>query len=149
MLTLLPFIDIIRHPYEEPHHVCLVVTASNGSQQGKLEIYANASDLGDFARSIREVPGRKAEALWELGSELPNRFAFYFRLRVHQIALTGQCAVEVRLNNNLLAPDRQISEFSLRAMPADLDRFATLLAAFGRLEHRELKWLVTSGELIE
>jgi hypothetical protein len=144
------FIEIARHPYEEPHHLNLVVTASKGSQQGKLEIYANATDLGSFAKKIREVPGRKTEALWELGSELPqDRFAFYFRLRAHQTAPTGQCALEVRLNNNASPPDREVTEFSIQALPADLDRFADLLEEFGRLEHRRLRWAVTSGELLK
>ena len=128
----------------------LVVTASNGTQQGKLEIYANATDLSAFAKQLREIPGRKTEALWELGSELAqDRFAFYFRLRAHQTAGSGQCAVEVRLNNNASPPDRQLSEFSLQALPADLDRFADLLEEFGRLEHRRLRWAVTTGELLK
>lgn len=128
----------------------LVVTASNGSHQGKLEIYANATDLGNFANDIRKVPGQMAEALWELGSERPqDRFAFYFRLRVHPIASNGQCAIEVRLNNNASPPNREIAEFSLQALPADLDRFSDLLEEFGRLEHSRLRWTVTAGELLE
>ena len=116
----------------------------------QLEIYANATDLGTLAERIREVPGRKTEALWELGSELlQDRFAFYLRLRAHQIAPMGQCAVEVRLNNNAAPPDREVTEFSIHALPADLDRFADLLEEFGRLEHRQLRWSVTSGELLK
>jgi hypothetical protein len=144
------FIELVRHPYEEPHHLNLVVKASNGAQQATLEFYANAGDLNAFAKAIRDVPGRKSEALWELGSELPeDRFAFYFRLRAHKIASTGQCAMEVRLNNNESPPDRQLAEFSLRALPADLDRLADLLESFGRLEHRQLRWSVTDGELLK
>ena len=144
------FIELVRHPYEEPYHLNLVVKASNGSQRARLEFYSNASDLGTFAKAIREVPGSKSEALWEIGSELPGgRFAFYFRLRAHQVASSGQCAVEIRLNNNEPPPDRQVAEFSLRAMPADLDRLADLLEAFERLEHRQLRWLITSGELLK
>src|SRR5687768_3554832 len=98
---LTPFIEVVRHPYEEPYHVNLVVTASNGAQFASLEIYANAADLTTYANALRDVPGRAAEALWELGSERPeDNFAFYFRLRSYQTSKTGQCAVEVRLNNN-------------------------------------------------
>jgi hypothetical protein len=145
---LTPFIEVVRHPYEEPYHVNLVVTASNGAQSAGLEIYANAADLSTFARALREVPDRAPEAVWELGSERPeDNFAFYFRLRAHQTSKTGQWAVEVRLNNNLLPPARMSSEFSITAVPADLDRLAALFEQFGHLEHRKLRWCVTSGEL--
>jgi hypothetical protein len=145
-----PFFQIVRHPYEEPYHLNLVVSASNGRQGGELEVYANADDLRVLASELREVPGNKREAIWELGSEKPeDRFAFYFRCRAHQITSAGECAVELRFNNNEPPPARQISEFSIRAMPADLDRLADLLEQFGRLEHWVLQWNITSGELRE
>ena len=144
------FIEVVRHPYEEPYHLNLVVTASNGLVSAGLEIYANATDLGVYAKALRGVTNRTSEALWELGSErTEDNFAFYFRLRAHQVTMTGQCAVEVRLNNNRPPPDRQVAEFSIQALPADLDRLADLFEQFGRLEHRKLKWCVTSGELQE
>ena len=127
-------LQIVRKPYEEPYHLNLLVSAPNGSQRGELEIYANATDLGTFAGELRDVPDGKREALWELGSEVPeDRFAFYFRLRVHQISPRGECTVEFRINNNKPPRTRQIAEFSIRAMPADLDSV--------------LEWNVTSGEL--
>ena len=142
------FLHILRKPYEEPYHLNLLVSASDGSRRGELEIYANAEDLGTFAGKLREVPGGKREAIWELGSEMPeDRFAFYFRVRAHQISSGGECALEFRFNNNEPPPTRQISEFSVRAMPSDLDRLSDLLEEFGRLKHRVLEWNVTSGEL--
>jgi hypothetical protein len=142
------FLHIVRKPYEEPYHLNLLVSASDGSQRGELEIYANAEDLGTFASNLRQMPGGKREAIWELGSEMPeDRFAFYFRIRAHQISSSGECAIEFRFNNNESPPARQISEFSVRAMPSDLDRLAELLEGFGRLKHRVLERNVTSGEL--
>lgn len=144
------FIDIVRYPYEEPYHLRLVVTASNGSHQGRLEIYCNADDLSNFAGALREIPVLKTEAVWELGSELPqDRFAFYFRMRAHLVSGTGHCVLEVRMNNNGFNHRREISEFSIPALPADLDRLAELLEVFSRMEHRQLKWLVTTGELVK
>jgi len=144
-----PFIQITRLPYDEPYYVRLVVVASNERAQGKLEIYANASDLTTFAQQLCGFPKRQEdEALWELGSEKPEeRFAFYFRLRVKQIAPNGQCAVELRLNNNAMPPDREVVEFSIPALPADLDRLAKLFDEFGKLQHAVLVWKVTDGEL--
>lgn len=144
------YIEVVRCPYEEPHHLNLIVTASNGLQSASLEIYANATDLGVYANALRGVASRTSEALWELGSErTEDNFAFYFRFRAHQVSAFGQCALEVRMNNNRPPPDREISEFSIRAFPADLDRLAALFEQFGHLRHRRLKWLVTSGELQE
>lgn len=145
-----PFIEVVRRPYEEPYHLNLVVTASNGFQAASLQIYANATDLGTYASALCDVANRTSEALWELGSERSEEnFAFYFRLRAHQLSGTGQCAVEIRFNNNRPPPDREISEFSIQALPSDLDRLAMLFERFGRLEHRKLTWNVTSGELQE
>jgi hypothetical protein len=68
-------------------------------------------------------------------------------MRVFQVASGGQCAVELRFNNNQLPPDREVAEFSLHALPSDLDRLAALLEGFSRLEHRVLEWRVEDGEL--
>ncbi len=146
-----PFIRITRHPYEEPYHLNLVVEASNGRQQGELEIYANAKDLVEVAKDLRGFPSGRNEAIqWELGSEQPeHRFAFYYRFRVFQVAPTGRCAVELRFNNNQDPPGREILEFSIEAEPADLDRLAELLRRFSQLEHRVLEWTVTDGQLRE
>ena len=146
-----PFIRITRHPYEEPYHVNLVVMACNGRQQGELEIYASADDLGIIAHRLRGFPQEHGDTvIWELGSERPgDRFAFYFRFRVFQVAASGSCAVELRFNNNQAPPEREIAEFSLEALPADLDRLAGLLEQFSRLKHRVLEWNVTDGALIE
>jgi hypothetical protein len=146
-----PFIRITRYPYEEPHHVNLVVTASNGRQRGELEIYANAEDLAFFACELHGFPKHKDDtALWELGSECPeDRFAFYYRLRVFQVATDGQCAIEVRFCNNQEPPAREIVEFSIDVLPSDLDRLAALLERFSKLEHRVLEWNLNDGELRE
>lgn len=144
-----PFLRITRHPYEEPHLLNLFVAASNGRQRGELEIYANAEDLTAFASGLRGFPKKSGDpVLWELGSERPeDRFAFSFRLRAFQARPGGLCAIEVRLCNNRKPPGREVSEFSIEAFPADLDRLADLLERFARLEHRVLEWRVADGEL--
>jgi hypothetical protein len=97
-----PFIQITRHPYEEPHHVNLVVSAGDGTFRGALEIYANAEDLSNVADALIGFPKSDDHVYtWELGSEdEKDRFAFYFRFRVFPTSLTGRCAVELRFNNN-------------------------------------------------
>jgi hypothetical protein len=125
------------------------MAASNGRQQGEIEIYTNADDLTAFAGKLRGFPKQEnGAALWELGSERPeDRFAFYYRLRVFQVARNGQCAVELRFCNNRQPPEREVAEFSIGAQPSDLDRLAELVERFSRLEHRVLEWNVVDGEL--
>lgn len=144
-----PFIRITRRPYEEPYHVNLVVVASNGRQSGELEIYANAEDLAVFARDLRGFPKQKSDIVrWELGSERSeDNFAFYYRLRVFQVTVDGRCAIELRFCNNQEPPRREVVEFSIDALPSDLDRLAGLLERFSRLEHTVLEWNVDDGEL--
>ncbi|MBT4867334.1 MAG: hypothetical protein HON53_19705 [Planctomycetaceae bacterium] len=141
------FLNITRIPYEEPHHVRLVVSAGNGSVQGEFEIYANAADLNDAAGALTGFPKTEDDTfVWELGSEDErDRFAFYFRLRVFQYFVAGGCAVELRFNNNRSPPDQQIIEFCIGAHPADLDRLGRLFKTFARLEDPTMEWTVHSG----
>lgn len=142
-------LTITRHPYEEPHHVNLVVRASTNGAVAEQEIYANAADLADFAAALVEFPRRADDAYsWELGSERPeDRFAFYFRLTVRQIRGSGRCAVHIRFNNNDEFPDRRVAEFSFGAMPADLDRLGRALEQFAKLRDTVLEWAVDDDAL--
>ncbi len=78
------FLKITRHPYEEPHHLNLVVQVSNGTQTGSLEIYTTPEALLRSAEALRAFPRHSTDVfLWEIGSERPeDRWAFYFRFRV-------------------------------------------------------------------
>jgi len=141
------FLNITRHPYEEPHHVNLVVSAGNASTQAEFEIYANASDLTDAAQSFTGFPRTDNDSfIWELGSENKrDRFKFYFRLRVFQFSSTGRCAIELRFNNNQEPPDQLVVEFCIKAYPADLDRLGTIFYSFSRLDDLTMEWTVHSG----
>ncbi|QOV89915.1 hypothetical protein [Humisphaera borealis] len=144
-------IELSRTPYEEPYHLCLLIRASNGRLRGELEYYCNASDIQELGSQLRRYSGdREKEIVYELGSEKPeDRFAFFLSLRVKAINLRGHCCVSVRLNNNDSRPDREITEFSIPAEVADVNRLGDLLTGFGQLRHRRLIWHVTTGELLE
>ncbi len=144
-------IKLTRTPYEEPYHVRLLITASNGRIRGELEYYCNASDLQELGAQLRDYSGsRDNEIVYELGSEKPeDRFAFFLSLRVKAINSRGHCCVSVRLNNNDSGPERELAEFSISAEVADVNRLGELLTGFGQLRHRRLIWHVTSGELLE
>jgi len=142
-------LTITRHPYEEPHILNLVVRACTDGATAEQEIYANATDLTEFATAMAGFPRHVDDAWsWELGSELPEeRFAFYFRLTVRCIRGGGRCAVQLRCNNNGAFPDRRIAEFAFGAMPADLDRLGRSLARFACLQDTVLEWTVADDAL--
>jgi len=144
-------IRITRHPYEEPYRLNLHIEASNGRINGTLEYYCNADDLKTLGKQLVDFTGsRSHEIVYELGSEKPSdRFAFFLSLRVKPLDSSGHCAVLIRLNNNEEPPSRQISEFSIKADVADLNRLGNLLVEFGRLQHCLLDWQVQDGRLIE
>jgi hypothetical protein len=144
-------IELSRTPYEEPHHLCLLIKASNGRLHGELEYYCNASDLLELGSQLRDYSGsRDKEIVYELGSEKPEvRFAFFLSLRVKAINSRGHCCVSVRLNNNDSRPNEEITEFSIPAEVADVNRLGDLVSGFGQLRHRRLIWHVTTGELLE
>ncbi len=47
---------------------------------------------------------------------------------------TGHCAVIVRFNNNSTIPDTEISEFSIPAEAAQINRLGKCLVQFAKLE---------------
>ena len=144
-------IRITRKPYEEPHHLNLVIEAWNERINGLLEFYCNLEGIKKLGKQLADFAGdRDKEIVYELGSELPqDRFAFFLSLRVRPLDSLGHCAVMVRLNNNQDPPARLVSEFSIRADVADLNRLGELLIHFSRLQHRVLDWGVQEGRLLE
>ncbi len=144
-------IRITRYPYEEPFHLNLHIEASNGRVNSTLEYYCNADDLKTLGKQLVDFTGASSEAVvYELGSEEPkDRFAFFLSFRVKPLDSTGHCAVLIRLNNNEEPPSREISEFSIKANVADVNRLGDLLIGFSRLQHRVLEWHVQDGRLIE
>src|SRR5512138_3138067 len=129
-----PFIQIYRYLYEEPYHLNLVMTSSNGRLQGRLEFYVNAEALLEWAKGMEEFPLHAKSVLrWEIGSENPDdRFAFYFRLRLFTVDSVGHCAIQLRFNNNEALPDREISEFCIQVEPSQINRLGRLLREFAK-----------------
>lgn len=144
-------IRITRFPYEEPYHLNLWIAASNGRLNGNLEYYCNANDLGSFGKQLADFSGKRSEEItYELGSERPeDRFAFFLSLKVKALDTVGHCAVVIRLNNNQAVPERELSEFCIKAEVADINRLGKLFIEFGRLQHRALEWSVYDGKLIK
>jgi hypothetical protein len=146
-----PCIKLTRYPYEEPYHLNLHIEAANERVNGNLEYYCNAKDLTRFGKQLADFTGTpEQEVIYELGSEDPRvRFAFFLSLRVIPLDSLGHCAILIRLNNNREPAERQVTEFSIPAEVADINRLGDLLITFGRLEHRVLEWRVHEGSLIK
>ncbi|MFK7741097.1 MAG: hypothetical protein AB8H80_12325, partial [Planctomycetota bacterium] len=149
-------LTITRYPYEEPHHLHLVVraathTAATDTIAAEQEIYANATDLEACAAALRGFPRHVDDAYsWELGSERPeDRFAFYFRLsfRCLRTDTRGPCVVQIRFCNNRGFPERRVAEFAFGATPADLDRLGDAFAQFAKLKDPTLTWVVDDDPL--
>jgi hypothetical protein len=144
-----PGITITRFPYEEPHHLHLHMNASNGRVSGRLEYYCNADDLKTLGKQLEDFAG-SGEVIYELGSEkLADRFAFFLSVRVKPLDSAGHCAVSIHMNNNQRPPDRELTQFSIRADVADVNRLGGLLVGFARLQHRVLEWHLQDGRLID
>jgi len=147
------YIKIQRIPYEEPYHLNLVVEASNGVTHGKLEYYCNASDLHDIGKRLKNFPknfpnNSSDEYIYSLGSEKEeDRFAFYIHFKFYTIDSVGNCAVQLKINNNEKSPDENRCTFSINTKVADINRLGDLFIGFSKLKHSELIWKITSGEL--
>jgi len=142
-------IRITRIPYEEPHHVQLRYEVSNGRQSWQFEYFENATELAAFGDNLIAFPRHNTDVfLYEVGSERPeDRWGYYFRFRAFVISNTGQCAIQIRFNNNEALPDNEQFEFCLRAAPAQIERLGKLYQAFAKLEDEVLEWSGNEGQL--
>ena len=145
------YLRIVRHPYEEPYHLNLVINASNGNVAACFEYYENADAIRKWASALEQFPRHSNDVfLHEIGSEVPeDRYAYYFRLRVFTTSSVGGCAIQLRFNNNQSLPGRELFEFCIQAEPSQINRLGKLLRTFAELNHEVLEWNVTEGMLHE
>ncbi len=138
-----PWMKITRFPYEEPYHLNLVLTASNGRQRGEANFYTTPSELADMAAALQRFGQHAAdEYLYERGSER-DRDAYYFKIRF----FVG--GIHLRYNNNRDIPEREMFEFCILMEVASLNRLGSLLSTFAQLRHELLYWDGMAGFLYE
>ena len=142
-------IQIERFHYEEPYNLDLAIHVCCGRQSGELEFYCSADDLKRAGDELSKFPlDRNAEFLWELGSEKPeDNSAFYFCFRVYTEAVLGTRVIHVRFNNNETLPEKQITEFCIRAEISKINLLGELLQDFTKLQNQRLWWDTTKGAL--
>src|SRR5690349_2999981 len=101
-----PHLKFIRRPYEEPYHLHLFLTATNGRQTGKIDFYVGKNTLTDWANGLEVFPQHLNHVfLWEYGSETPeDKWAYYLRFRAFVVDAAGHCALHLRFNNNAPLP---------------------------------------------
>jgi hypothetical protein len=100
-------IVIRRHPYEEPRHLNLVISATHGGFAGTLDYYCSATDLVEIGTRLMAFPERTGDNyVYERGSTHPeDRWAYYFSLRAFTVDSSGHCALQITMNNNASRPD--------------------------------------------
>jgi len=142
-------IKITRHEYEEPYHLNLIFEAANETQCTTLEYYCNATDLQEIAEHLEVFPRHQSDVfLYEFGSEKKeDRHAYYFRMRAFLVNGVGNCAIQIRTNNNEELPEKQISEFCIEAEPSQINKLGQLFRKFAELKHTVLEWSVTEGSV--
>jgi hypothetical protein len=145
------YIRLVRYPYEEPHHLHLSMTVSNGRSRGQLDFYASTQQLVSWADGMETFPlHARSVLLWEFGSERPeDRWAYYFRLRVFTVDAQGHSAIQFRFNNNAELPDREMVELCIRADPAAINGLGKLCRSFANMQHEVLEWSPGSERLFE
>ena len=143
-----PFIQITRHLYEEPHHINLVIIASNGLMTGALEFYTSPDELDEHGAALSEFPRYQGDTnIWELGSETDwKRRAWYFLFRACCMRKSGECLFHLHFNNNSKLHDETmhdypaVSEFCIRTTAERIQKFGSLMLIFAKLDHQRLYW---------
>ncbi|MCP3128360.1 hypothetical protein [Shewanella sp. KJ2020] len=136
------YLKIERIPCEEPYHVQLAWSVSNGNLYSTFEYYDNAESLKVIGSRLEDFPRHVGDDfLYEIGSERPeDRFAYYFRLRAFTTNSRGGSAIQIRFCNNRELPYREISEFCIQAEPASINRLGRLFLEFSKLEKEYMEW---------
>lgn len=140
------FIRITRTPYEEPHHLQLLLEVSNGRQTASLDFYVTTQMLLEAAKALEVFPRHgRDEYLFELGSEQAEvRFGFYLRMRAFLTNGSGSSALQFRINNNEDVPSREMAEFCIESEVQSINDLGSLLRNFAKREHTSLFW--SAGE---
>jgi hypothetical protein len=151
MSMLASYLIVRRYPYEEPFHIQLEFSASNGLFSGTTDIYCNADDLKKIGDRLKNFPIQVGDEFrYEYGSEDPaQRFHGYFLLRAYTTDSAGHCALQVKMNNNAREPHEGRCTFSIKAEAAAINRLGSLFLTFSRLEHLEFHWNLEDQELFE
>jgi len=143
-----PFIQITRHLYEEPHHLNLVIIASNGTAMGSLEFYLNRTDLDEVGENLARFPKHEiSNYLYELGSEKPeDNFGHFFKLFAFKRSVLPNDNNR-RLDKNAWRHEPQMSEFCLTMTVESLNRLGQSISDFSKLEHQRLYWTAENSIL--
>jgi len=142
------YIKIKKIPYEEPYHLNLIFSASNGLFCGHLDFYCSVDDIKRLGKVLSIFPREASdEYIYKIGSPNPkNNCAYFFQLRAYTINMIGHCALQIRINNNEEKADEGACRFSIKVEPTELNRLGELLLTFSKLRHKELNWSL-SGDL--
>jgi hypothetical protein len=140
-------IQLKRYPYEEPYHLHLVFSASNGLFEGHLEFFCNATGIKELGTALHSFPNKIPDAYsYEIGSaQKENNSAYYFALHAYTTDMSGRCALQIVVDNNQDKPDEGACRFSIKAEPSAINRLGKLLLTFSEMKHQTLNWSL-SGE---
>lgn len=71
-------------------------------------------------------------------------------MRAYTIDLRGNCALQFIMNLNGAEPNEGMCRFSITSIePAALNRLGELFVRFSKLQHLELKWSLSDGNVYE
>lgn len=146
-----PFVILRRYPYEEPYLIHVGFFVSNGLFMGSTEIYFNVEDIAAMGDALKSFPKSVGdEYRYICGSEKPKAHeSDYFMLRAYTTNAKGDCALQFAFDWNAQEPHEGSARFSIKAEAASIDRLADLLKKFSRLDHLQLRWTTTDGELLK
>lgn len=140
-------IQLKRYPYEEPYNLHLDLSASNGLFAGQLGYFCNADDIKEIGTALQSFPNKiPDEYLYEIGSaRQEDNSAYYFALHAYTTDRSGQCALQIVIDNNQDKPNEGACRFSIKTEPSAINRLGKLLLRFSETKHHTLNWSL-SGE---
>lgn len=111
----------------------LRVTASNGRYSGTTEVYDTTESLADFANSLYRFPQTESTLLHEAGQI--DGYS-YFQMKFYRFEGSGYIGVEIRLEENVDPPHRDIEKVKLKleivVEPHAIDVFQKALLQLAR-----------------
>jgi hypothetical protein len=117
----MPWVTLKNVSSDDDGTLQVVVGASNGRASAGMDVYADPADILAFACDLEGFPAnRGSEVCWESGSTDPKWYG-HMRLRAHVLNGSGHSVLDVLMDVRGSPPNAEMSRFSLRCNPADLN----------------------------
>lgn len=116
------------------------IELTNGVNSTSIDFYGYADEFLDFANELCSFPKSiDSEIKYELG-EQGQKWAYYILLRVFCYEKNGYTAIQIKIDNNGIEPNKSYSEFYIKTVPASINILGHKLKNWNPKTEKVIEW---------